>query len=664
MIIIWAIMQLYAYSVQFMNSKDTSLAFLASMGIADPQKKPVTLPPQLEKEFAQASEYFKTHPDVFKLGRTNKEKFKQRYSAQTPIPDIEHSFFNFNGRIVCTLPQKQGDIGSGQYGKGTLAMDEYGHVFLMKIENKALLQQQAFQKIFAGESLRIVYDQEIAIGKDVGLIVASGEKVVEGIIDDKLGDVREYTALQSYILMEFKGDSVKKKIQTSNLSEEQMLDFSIQAAWQCHLLHQGYLSSSGVPYVHGDLKPDQLVINAHKELSLIDFGNARTGLSEIHRNDSGSFDYLSSFCKNYTRQQVDTFALLRTIYMPDEFTDRMGMPKNRPPEIVSILNKKCIENNGLIEWFDTAEGKLPKDSSPAQIAFLLILTKHHCQDLFKPFKENQDAIAALNIVYQSGCIIPDEHFIKALLHDDNTIQCLAKLRPIMHLLDKEAQAKIVGEVLNGKLNLNHLEGHPLSTFLQLDSPTRHLIAPVVSKGVHHDNLDQVLGNLDLVKAISPIVRDNPKAIHFNPGEDITHRLCQEYKEEICKNLSVFLEVKKSLGKEEFRQIFNAQDVMNALKNEVQEHSNKYTKKGWGFFGPKNNDGINKLNQVVSSDANTYGKFTRKIEGISPDGALPFFRSRDPEIQKFYCIAHVLLSSVGQIQENSLITDKENNFSKI
>lgn len=273
-------------------------------------------------------------------------------------------------------------------------MDKYGHIFLMKIENKTLLRQQAFQKIFAGESSWIVYDQEIAIGKDVGLITASAEKEVEGIIDDKLGNISQYTALQSYILMEFKGDSVKKKIQTQNLSEEQMLDLSIQAAWQCHLLHQGYLSSSGVPYVHGDLKPDQLVTSSQNQLSLIDFGNARTGLSEIHKNDSGSFDYLSAYCKNYTRQQVDNFALLRTIYMPDQFTDRMGMPKNRTPEIVSILNKECIKKYGLIEWFDTAEGQLPNDSSPAQIAFLLILVKHQSQNLFQDFKENQDAIAA------------------------------------------------------------------------------------------------------------------------------------------------------------------------------------------------------------------------------------------------------------------------------
>lgn len=70
-------MQLYVSSVRFMNSKDTSIAFLASMGIADPQKKPITLPLQLKKEFAQASAYFETHPDVFKLWRTNKEKFKK-----------------------------------------------------------------------------------------------------------------------------------------------------------------------------------------------------------------------------------------------------------------------------------------------------------------------------------------------------------------------------------------------------------------------------------------------------------------------------------------------------------------------------------------------------------------------------------------------------------
>jgi hypothetical protein len=56
--------------------------------------------------------------------------------------------------------------------------------------------------------------------------------------------------------MRFGGESVKQIIKSSDLTPEQRLDMAIQAAWQCHLLHQGYLSRSGIPYVHGDLKPD------------------------------------------------------------------------------------------------------------------------------------------------------------------------------------------------------------------------------------------------------------------------------------------------------------------------------------------------------------------------------------------------------------------------
>ncbi|KTD43048.1 hypothetical protein [Legionella parisiensis] len=649
-------------------AKTPSSKFLLAMGV-DPLEQPIHLPSNLNEEFRTASAYFRNNPDVFKLARTDKPKFQERYfvkhGAQAKLPDIHHSFFNFNGKLVCTLPGEEGIIGSGMYGKGRLAMDEYGQVFLIKIEKKAVLQKRArFKKEFGPEfDVQDSMEEEIAIGKDVGLIVASSQKGGDSE-EYNVPDYSEYIPEQNYVLMRFGGDSVKQKIKTPDLTPEQRLDMAIQAAWQCHLLHQGYLSKSGVPYVHGDLKPEQLVVNAQNQLSLVDFGCANNRLGENHGNDSGSFNYLSSSCRAYTRKEVDHFALLRTIYMPEKFEDKLGNTKERKntfnSDNVSILDDDCIEQYSLRKWLDTSSGKLPKDSSPEQIAFLLILTQCQSQHLFEHHKNNQDAISALNIVYQSGYISNQEFSATSFLNNEMAINCLAKLTPIMHLMDKDAQLKLVEQIMSSNLNLNTSEQHPLLTYLQFDSPTRHLIAPVLSIAIKNDvDLDEVLKNIEFIKAISPLIRDNPKNIILGPGENIVERLCYEYKGELGKNLSLFFAAKKFLGPENFKEIFRTQDVMEALKYEVQEHKEKYSKKGIGFFGRKNNDGINKLNQLDSSDEKTYGKFAQKIEGISPDGALPFFRSRDPEIQKFYCIAHVLLSTVGCIKENEQIMEKQN-----
>ncbi|WP_412756708.1 hypothetical protein [Legionella bozemanae] len=648
--------------------KNPASEFLLAMGV-DPLEQPRRLPPKLNAEFRTASEYFRNNPDVFKLARTNKTKFQERYvvkhGVRAKLPDTHHSFFNFNGKLVCTLPGAEGTIGSGNYGKGCLAMDEYGHVFLMKVEKKAVLQRRAKLKEFGADNLQDSMTEEIAIGKDVGLIVASRQKGGNSKEYDAPG-YSEYIPEQTYVLMRFGGDSVKQKIKSPDLTPEQRVDIAIQAAWQCHLLHQGYLSRSGVPYVHGDLKPDQLVVNAQNQLSLVDFGCANNRLEEKHGNDSGSFDYLSLSCKNYTRKEVDHFALLRTIYMPGIFKDKMGMPKKRKKTFksdnVSILDDGSIEQYGLRKWFDTSNGELPIDSSPAQAAFLLILTQCQCQHLFDRYKNNQEVISALNIVYQSGYIANQELNVESFLTNEMAINCLAKLTPIMHLMDKDTQLKLVEQILSSNLNLNTSEQHPLLTYLQFDSQTRHLIAPVISIAIKNDvDLNEVLENIEFIKAISPLIRDNPKTIIFGPGKNIVERLCHEYKEELGKDLPLFFAAKKSLGAEKFKEIFKTRDVMEALKYEVQEHKAKYSKKGIGFFGRKNNDGINKLNRLDCNDENTYGKFAHKIEGISPDGALPFFRSRDPEIQKFYCIAHVLLSTVGCIKENEQIMKKQNNL---
>ncbi|MCE0723607.1 MULTISPECIES: protein kinase domain-containing protein [Legionella] len=640
--------------------------FLRAMGV-DPLEQPIHLPFRLRKEFHNASEYFRNNQDVFKLGRTDKVKFRERYAikhgAQAKPPETEHSFFNFNGKLVCTLPGAEGTIGSGNYGKGRLAMDEYGHVFLIKVEKKSIIRRRTKikEELGAEDVPQDSMEEEISIGKDVRLIIASSQKGGESTEYNEPG-IPE----QTYVLMEFRGDSVKKKIIKSDLTPEQRLDMAIQAAWQCHLLHQGYLSRSGIPYVHGDLKPDQLVIDAQNQLSLVDFGCANNRLEEKHGNDSGSFDYLSPSCRNYTRREVDNFALLRTIYMPQMFNDRLGNPKQRKEAFnsdnISLLDDECIEQFRLREWFDTSNGKLPKDSSPEQIAFLLILTRLQCKQLFEDYKNNQEAISALNIVYQSGYISTQEFNAESFLTNEMAISCLAELAPIMHLIDKDAQLKLVEQILSPNLNLNTSEQHPLLAYLQCDSQTRHLIAPVLSMAIKEDiGLNQIFDNIEFIKAISPLIRENPKTIVFRPGENIVERLCQEYKEELGKNLSLFFTAKKSLTPEKFKEIFNTRDVMDALKYEVQEHKEKYSKKGQGFFGRKNNDGINKLNRLDSSDESTYSKFANKIEGISPDGALPFFRSRDPEIQKFYCIAHVLLSTVGYIQENKQIMQKQSDL---
>lgn len=649
--------------------KNSASAFLLAMGVKA-LEWPIRLPPELREEFRTASEYFRNNPDVFKLGRTNKTKFKERYAVkhglQAKLPDTQHSFFNFNGKLVCTLPGIEGTIGEGNYGKGRLAMDEYGHVFLIKVEKKAVLKRRAQLKEFGAENaLQDSMEEEVLIGKDVGLIVASSQKG-GGSKEYNEPGYSEYIPGQSYILMRFRGDSVKQKINNSDLTPEQRLDMAIQAAWQCHLLHQGYLSRSGVPYVHGDLKPDQLVVNAQNQLYLVDFGCANTRLEEKHGNDSGSFDYLSPSCKNYKRKEVDNFALLRTIYMPKMFKDRMGVPKQRKEAFtldnVSILNDECIEQYDLGKWFNTSEGNLPEDSRLEQIAFLLILTQHQCKYLFEPYKNNQEAISALNIVYQSGYINNPKFSVESFLRNEMAINCLAKLTPVMHLINKDAQLKLVEQILSEKLNLNESERHPLLTYLQCDSQTKHLIAPVISMAINNDiGLNQILDNIEFIKLISPLVHNNPKTINLHPEENIVDRLCHEYKEEIGKNLSLFFAAKKSLSQEKFKEIFTTRDVMEALKYEVQEHKEKYYKKGQGFFGRKNNDGINKLNRLESSDESTYKKFAHKIESLSPDGALPFFRSRDPEIQKFYCVAHVLLSTVGYIQENQQIMQKQSNL---
>lgn len=75
--------------------KNPASEFLLAMGV-DPLEQPRRLPPKLHAEFRTASEYFKNNPDVFKLARTDKTKFQERYvvkhGARAKLPDTHHSF--------------------------------------------------------------------------------------------------------------------------------------------------------------------------------------------------------------------------------------------------------------------------------------------------------------------------------------------------------------------------------------------------------------------------------------------------------------------------------------------------------------------------------------------------------------------------------------------
>ena len=201
----------------------------------------------MQQEFQLAEAYFQQYPDEIKIRR---EQWRHLYRSNPP----KHSYLHFGKKVIALATKAhrrdaEHRIGFGAFGAVKYGIDQRGHLYAIKIEKTNTQAQQ----------------KEERANLDLGIM---SEHKITRISDT--GQEKHYSSLL------YLGDSLDKKLRFDSVySLEQKKNIARKIAWQLHQLHQGALSDKGTHYAHFDIKPDNITIDDHGRVHLIDFGFAQ-----------------------------------------------------------------------------------------------------------------------------------------------------------------------------------------------------------------------------------------------------------------------------------------------------------------------------------------------------------------------------------------------------
>jgi len=238
----------------------------------------------LNKLFHQAEQELGPKPAGSKITRVktgtdfSDEEDDAHQSLVTPS-----SFLKIDGLpgILMLASGEHKILGTGTSARVKLAIDKHGTLYAIKIflPPKSIIQKQQIQNI--QEEHRKLHELQIAPGAS--------------FFSQKKFRVKLYS-VQHYL-----GHPIDSFLQDNpHLNFKTRMHLAIALCIKLHQLHTGGLPQAHTPYVHFDLKPQNITIQLGKEhfisIHLVDFGSARPlvilGEDDVIPEQMGSLIYL------------------------------------------------------------------------------------------------------------------------------------------------------------------------------------------------------------------------------------------------------------------------------------------------------------------------------------------------------------------------------------
>ncbi|KTD47245.1 Protein kinase domain protein [Legionella rubrilucens] len=143
-----------------------------------------------------------------------------------------------------------------------------------------------------------------------------------------------------------------------SLDNDRRLQIAIDICLELDALHRGLSSKSGTPYSHGDIKPENIVIDARGQCHFIDHGFSDTNPTMPATSLCGTPTYLPWLDFNApipTRQRLDLIALKRVLSMPQvlEYVNGKLYLLKEDREKVSVLTQEMVTQLKLSSYLDS-----------------------------------------------------------------------------------------------------------------------------------------------------------------------------------------------------------------------------------------------------------------------------------------------------------------------
>ena len=227
------------------------------------------------------------------------------------------------------------------------------------------------------------------------------------------------TVYKVYQNMRNLGDPIRSKL-AEKPPLEQRLTYAIDLLLHVDDLHEGRLSITNTKYVHGDIKPANILIDSESQLRLVDYGFGRSeGLSAVNHSYLGTIPYLAidyeDLKKPFDRRLVketpdyyfnDKISSLRTIFHAQGGFGILTSEQfaNLPEAIANLLDtssiESCIQNNDLHTLRAISAALILYKQSPKSCIernIHSLLQNPHIQDrIIAAYKQNRPSNLELN----------------------------------------------------------------------------------------------------------------------------------------------------------------------------------------------------------------------------------------------------------------------------
>lgn len=253
-------------------------------------------------------------------GQTNGHKIKRGGSFFLPQPlpikrsyqprqlpsayQLKNSLIKIGGEVYRIGQGCQAVMGQGSFGKVKVAQNlKTGQMYALKIEH---LSDNNYSAKDSNEEDKKLFDVNI------------------GIAHAKRRN--RHQTQKNYSLMHHMGTPLDKILDNPihyKLQDSERFDLAINLCMEVFKLHNGILSNSGTTYAHRDIKPQNITVKNRVDLSLVDFGISKVDPSKTNHELAGAPIYMPMRDRYFKRErkisqeQVDVFAIKRTLYMPN-----------------------------------------------------------------------------------------------------------------------------------------------------------------------------------------------------------------------------------------------------------------------------------------------------------------------------------------------------------
>ena len=251
-------------------------------------------------DWLKADQYFKSNPEKVYCGSK---------------AGLLYSYIKTDGSII----RRQHELGQGNFGRVKTGITNSEHT-----EPSVIKRQTRDTKDPHSDFWLEAVKKEAVVNLDLG--IATSDLVIRTNDDGSVYKV--------YQDMRYLGKPLSSVVSNIEPSEDnKRVGYAILLLSQVFKLQSGTLAHSGKKYAHGDIKPDNVLIDENNALHLIDFGLFKDEhLSDQHYALSGTKSYMpynitaseTSFKMDETVEKTPSFlfddkiAALRTIYHPLE----------------------------------------------------------------------------------------------------------------------------------------------------------------------------------------------------------------------------------------------------------------------------------------------------------------------------------------------------------